>query len=925
MVTLRLLLTLPSRLHRTKQLLQQELLRRAVVERQAKEQVVAGLQVAELGGGGGREASASVEVTPQAAEETARDKGAAVRAAARAAFLAEQRDTRRAAAALKGDAPRQQRAPPAGLQASRGTTTMQRTAPVIAAAPLQRRAPAVSAPPAVAVAPEDRPRGDVHIAAPWAGRATKPPPRVGVQDPVSVAPAAEAPDVAETADAASDVLSAGPVDAVEDNAATLYTPVDVDFVGDGVDAVVAGDDAVGLAVSGASSDGDIDSSPDDDTEPGVAHPDDDTLEHAEAWLSKESARLSQPTIDMLDGDGRRVIADDSDAPDEAGTDLIGNVDTPQEGDTEEVTFNEEAPPLPDTVDDSSATALTPPALDIPSPPRSAPAGATRPAAGAAAGARLARSTTGTSDVSPPVKPRSARAAPRSRTASGVDYTALYPSFEHIFTGFAPVPGQGRTPRADPDDVAATCRSVADALDAWLAEHANESGGAVSGVGVRYYRCPCSTHEEVSSIVAKGLAQLGDEAGEWDLIPDADDRPSHTGPGSWNLLWTWASSQRPPARIVPRMLVWQRWNHFAGIKALTRKDLLCRHLGAAKASFGAAFDIMPQTFALPGDYVAFVDAFTKAAAASAPGPRQQAAAAAPLWIMKPIGLSRGRGIFMVRDLDDVAYGEPHVVQRYLERPLTIDAHKFDLRLYVLVTSFAPTEAFIYTEGFARFSTERYSAADVSNLRVHLTNYAVQSAGTGHNLVPGPLRGLHSGAAGGSKCSLTHLWAMLAAGRGDAACDLAALSPGALWPRICDLVRRALFCARSGIGHQPNAFELLGFDVMLDRDARPWLLEVNSSPSLECDHPLDERIKTRLLADLLAIVAPPDFDRAALAAVLRRRGGGRGSDTREALNTDLGLILKGRLPRRLGEPPPQPGLFERIAPGPEWDALLRKAKQ
>jgi len=47
-----------------------------------------------------------------------------------------------------------------------------------------------------------------------------------------------------------------------------------------------------------------------------------------------------------------------------------------------------------------------------------------------------------------------------------------------------------------------------------------------------------------------------------------------------------------------------------------------------------------------------------------------------------------------------------VQRYIERPLLLDGYKFDLRLYVCVTSMNPLEAFIYREGFTRLSTEPY---------------------------------------------------------------------------------------------------------------------------------------------------------------------------------------------------------------------------
>lgn len=46
----------------------------------------------------------------------------------------------------------------------------------------------------------------------------------------------------------------------------------------------------------------------------------------------------------------------------------------------------------------------------------------------------------------------------------------------------------------------------------------------------------------------------------------------------------------------------------------------------------------------------------------------------------------------------------------------------------------------------------------------------------------------------------------------------------------------------------------YDVLLDEQLKPWLLEVNASPSLTCCTESDWLLKGAMLDDLLEIVAP-----------------------------------------------------------------------
>jgi len=72
------------------------------------------------------------------------------------------------------------------------------------------------------------------------------------------------------------------------------------------------------------------------------------------------------------------------------------------------------------------------------------------------------------------------------------------------------------------------------------------------------------------------------------------------------------------------------------------------------------------------------------------------------------------------------------------------------------------------------------------------------------------------------------------------------------RIQSLIVHSLSSVKGVIESSPYAFEIFGFDILLDEALKPWLLEVNGSPSL---HPTDEhdfKLKTSLISDALEII-------------------------------------------------------------------------
>ena len=329
--------------------------------------------------------------------------------------------------------------------------------------------------------------------------------------------------------------------------------------------------------------------------------------------------------------------------------------------------------------------------------------------------------------------------------------------------------------------------------------------------------------------------------------------------SWfSLMWTW----RKPRLKTKYILTTQRVNHYPGTSALTRKDWLKRSLQRYRRLPGRAgeyFNIFPETFALPQDCSQFVEVTGVSLnrvklQQLAGGTKGHTSDSCGTWIIKPVGMSRGRGIEIITHPAAITYGEPIVAQRYISNPLLMYGHKFDLRIYVVVTSFQPLVAYVSRLGFARFASHPFTMdpESFSNKLVHLTNTSVQAG----SVPPHFCNAEHN-----CKWSLDEVAKKLP--------QLTGVPWSKTWSKIGECLIKCLVAADKTIENQPCRFELLGFDILLDDKSEPWVLEVNASPSLEIDTSLDKEVKSRLIKDCVQLVGPKPFDKFSLLKVVSRR--------------------------------------------------------
>lgn len=220
-----------------------------------------------------------------------------------------------------------------------------------------------------------------------------------------------------------------------------------------------------------------------------------------------------------------------------------------------------------------------------------------------------------------------------------------------------------------------------------------------------------------------------------------------------------------------------------------------------------------------------------------------------WILKAGAKSRGRGIELFTNIVDLyshiqkSYDSIWVAQKYIEKPLIIIRKKFDIRVWILVTSVRPLTVWMFLTPYLRFTAEDYDPCQIENKFMHLTNASINKKAH--------IKREHE--VGQYKIS-DNMWESA-----DFDNYLAqeystvknALSDEVI-PQIKQGVIDSLLAAQEIMNHRTRSHELFGYDFMVDEDLNVWLIEVNSSPSMEYSTPITKKLVMAMMPQIVRIL-------------------------------------------------------------------------
>ncbi|OTF82091.1 tubulin polyglutamylase TTLL4-like protein [Euroglyphus maynei] len=293
-------------------------------------------------------------------------------------------------------------------------------------------------------------------------------------------------------------------------------------------------------------------------------------------------------------------------------------------------------------------------------------------------------------------------------------------------------------------------------------------------------------------------------------------------GDWHVLW---SHEYPftSSFNLPQLKPFQKVNHFPGSGFITNKVNLAT----------SGLKHIPKAFTLPGEKESFIN-FTKE------NPDK-------LWVQKDNN-HRGIRVLSIDQLDLNRKGT--FVQEFIQNPLLIDGKKFDIGLYVTMTSLNPLRIYIYdNEALLRFCARPYTTNNDNSFNASdIDSYVVGDHYTPIWEIPS-LDHYYTDLNMNMKSSL-NAYIRLKLDR----------DPQPIWTSMEESIKTIFYMKEEEMlrlanvyPNMRNFFELVRFDFTIDDQLNVFLMEANMSPNLaSAKYPPNRIIYEQVIYSCLSLV-------------------------------------------------------------------------
>lgn len=126
------------------------------------------------------------------------------------------------------------------------------------------------------------------------------------------------------------------------------------------------------------------------------------------------------------------------------------------------------------------------------------------------------------------------------------------------------------------------------------------------------------------------------------------------------------------------------NRFVGADIIFNKSVQGELMNQCKQQSPEDFKFWPTTYILPRDRALFIEVL------------KDSEGSGDIWIYKKSNSNSGRGITIIKSLDDFEKLDKKpdaVVQKYILNPLLINKKKFDIRIYIVTYGVNPMRAYV----------------------------------------------------------------------------------------------------------------------------------------------------------------------------------------------------------------------------------------